>query len=518
MALKKSDNHFERLLAEMLDSTKSRVCVLYRKNARGEYIPVFWMPDGQEPARVASASDLASRLRMLHGQFLEMSISTYKDGAVRRSMESYGISTIASMPLQGTLRERYFLTAGKDQHYTDLDRDALASCARELSSLLETADLSARIRGAVNTKPNDVEENHSLLERAAESGSFQELADLARDTLDLPGCVIAIEDQDGMLLAKRPMSDDWVPTFQWLSDPSRLPYLDWMEDSHRPVFVPDPCDQSGEGRFIFPLFGRKNYHGLFSVYPISSVRVIELAPTLSELKYASLYLIRCHEASRGHILRRSLDSVENERARISIELHNETSQNLVALKVRLATAQHALDKGAILDVSGLLDDCSRIADEVIGGVNRLSADLRPNELSYLGLRQAIEAAAETQLHRTGAGFSIKGNATDIHFSPLQESMLLSGVVEALSNCARHSRATHVEVEMHDDGSWLTIAVRDDGRGFNVSSSMATGVGIKSMHDCADAIGGHLWIGSTPDAGTTVRFSVPVTLLEEAGGE
>ena len=215
---------------------------------------------------------------------------------------------------------------------------------------------------------------------------------------------------------------------------------------------------------------------------------------------------------------RSLESVENERARIAVELHNETSQNLVALKVRLATARHALAKGLTEDAVGILEDCSRISDEILGGVNHLAADLRPSELAYLGLRQAIEAAAEARLPRAGIGFSVTGNATDVRFSALQESMLLSGVVEALSNGARHSHASHVEVEMHDDGSWLTIAVRDDGQGFDVGSSTGTGYGLKSMSDCASAIGGHFWIGSTPGVGTTVRFGVPTVFLEEANGE
>nr|WP_253904658.1 ATP-binding protein [Adlercreutzia sp. ZJ473] len=224
------------------------------------------------------------------------------------------------------------------------------------------------------------------------------------------------------------------------------------------------------------------------------------------------------EASRSHILRRSLDSVENERARIAVELHNETSQNLVALKVRLATARRVLAKGLTEDALGILEDCSRISDEILSGVNRLATDLRPSELAYLGLRQAIEAAAEARLSRKSISFSVIGNATDVHFSALQESMLLSGVIEALSNCAQHSHASHVEVEMHDDGSWFTVSVRDDGQGFDTGLSEGTGYGLKSMSDCASAIGGYFWIGSTSGVGTNVRFSVPTMYLEEDDGE
>jgi len=521
----------EPVFLEMLEKTDSVIITLYRRNSMGEYVPVFWAPreEGSEPSHVASASDVASFLRGVRGEPFEMDFATFKDGPVRRGLEAFGIKKLLAVPLSGEGRGRYFLTAGTTTAHDETDRESLVSLSTMLSALLTQATLSARVRGSVLPVYGDEAPDapspqlpgpspaiaFSLLRLAVESGSFTRLVSKAAEIVGLEDPCISVEDADGLVLASHGLSSGDTTTSHWLSLFPRLPYLDWMEDSHRPVFVPSSKDAGGPGRLVAPLFGRKNYHGLVSVYPITRDEVLERAAFLTELRLATMYLVRCREASRGHVLRRSLASVENERSRIAIELHDETSQNLVALKVRLATAQQALAHGKLEDAIGIIDDCSRISDEVLDGVNGLAADLRPSELAYLGLRPAIEAAAEVRLSRVGIVYRLVGNATEAHFGALAERMLLTGVIEAISNCARHSLASEVEIEMNDDGGWFTIAVRDNGKGYTPREG---GAGIKAMRDCSQALGGAFWIGSDVGTGTTVRFSVPFGHLEEVEGE
>lgn len=523
--------NLEPIFLEVLENTRSVIITLYRRNAMGEYVPVFWVPrvEGSEPSHVASASDVASFLRGVRDEPFEMDSATFKDGPVRRGLQAFGVSRLLAIPLLGEASGRYFLTAGTTTGYREADREVLESLSAQLSAALRQATLSARVRGGTlptyGDEDSDISPSNgafashpapfSLLSLAVEEGSFSKLVHRAAELVDLDGPCVSIEDADGLVLASHGLRPDDETTSRWLALFPRLPYLDWMEDSHQPVFVPTTGDPNGLGRLVAPVFGRKNYHGLVSVYPITHDEVRANAQIFTELKLAAMYLVRCREASRSHVLRRSLASVENERARIAIELHDETSQNLVALKVRLATAQQALARGSSENAVGIIDDCSRISDEILDGVNGLAADLRPSELAYLGLRPAIEAAAEARLSRVGIGYHLVGNATEAHFGALAERMLLTGVIEALSNCARHSLATEVEIEMNDEGGWFTIAVRDNGRGYTPSEG---GVGIKTMRDCSRALGGDFWIGSDVGTGTTVRFSVSFSHLEGVEGE
>ena len=522
----------EDLVVEALRDSGGCVVALYRETYGGGYVPVLWAPRGEgmpTPSHVASASDLASYLRSNDRYPFEMSSDTFKDGPVRRGLESFGANKLYVVPLQGDVAGRYHLTCGSEDSLGEPARESLRLCATRISSAHESATLRARVRGSILPvleqgqnigmyAQSVMDGEIALVEMALGGCTFGQFVHAAGELLGIPGIHIVVEDSDGLILASD--EGEHVPesSLQWLSEFTRLPYLDWMEETRRPVLVPLGDEPSAFGRLVVPLFGQRHLLGIVSCHPVTREQVEGHAHELIGLRHGTQYLLRCRQASRSRVLKRTLDSVENERARIALELHDETSQNLVALKVRLATAQRALERGAYDDARGVIEDCSRISDTILDGVNHLAADLRPSELSYLGIRPAIESAAEARLAKQGIRFQITGNACDVRFSALQENMLLAGVKEALSNVARHSLASNVEVEMHEGGGWFTIAVRDDGHGFDLTPERQRGLGIKAMRDCATSIGGDFWVGSKVGVGTTVRFSVPYNVLEEVAGE
>lgn len=522
------------IIHEALHAAGGTVTALYRLGLGGSYVPVLWAPQdiaGETPSIVSSASDLASFLRSNHLETFVMEPATFKDGLVRRGLIAFGVRCLMVIPLHGDASGRYYLTCGRSEPFDEKTRTLLESYARRMESSLEEATLRARVRGSVlpvidhsaweeadGWGPDGRSKALSLVDAAMEGCTFGALARRAVEALDVPGLRVAIEDPEGLVLATTQEDPEGLPSLSWLSSFSRLPYLDRLEDARRPVFVPLQDGPDSSGRLVMPLFGTRHLLGLVSAYPICRDEVVGLSDVLEGLRYATQYLLRCRQASRSYVLRRSLNSVENDRALIARKLHDETSQNLVALKVRLATAHRAIERGLLDDARGIIEDCARISDGLLDGVNQLAAELRPSELSYLGLRPAIEAAAESRLTRSGITYRITGNAMDARFSALQENMFLSGVSEALANCASHSNATSVEVEMYEAGNWFTIAVRDDGDGFDVTPRHLERYGIKAMRDCIEAIGGSFWIGSDVGVGTTVRFSVPENLLEEVASE
>lgn len=532
-ASERIQNEFVRELERVRTALPAAVVSVYRKEVSGGYAALFWVSEyeGSAPPLVSSASDLAAYLRTEGNKPFQMSFDTFADGMVRYGLEVFGISHLMVAPLETETKAHYFLTVGASDTFDAEQQRKVVDAADRLSQLFVRDALQARIRGCGRfSLDHATMDAKDLFARSRDTAAWSLIAltlreytfrDIAFHTLnafseDAQG--VLIEDMNGRLLAAAPEHTKDPRSREWLSSPRRLPYLDWMEESTQAILVPAECDEAGLGRLIIPLVNAGQMVGLVSVLGMQEQSVDTSAELLSALIFACSYLLCKREASRSHVLSKLLNSVENERMRLAFELHDETSQNLVALKVLLSAAQRALGRNCCADANRMVEDCVRIADGVLNGVNRLSASLRSSELNYLGLHQAIEAAAHTRLDRAGVAFCFSGNALDVRFNALQETMLLAGVDEALSNCAKHARAQRVEITMEDDGSWLTIAVRDDGVGFNISAASTdleqVGYGIRSMYDCAEVIGGDFWIGSSLGKGTTVRFSVPNCMLEE----
>ena len=513
------------MVKDLLDEARTQldvdVIVLYRRNITGGYAPLYWdaQDDSLAPAYVASASDLASFLRSQGPESFEMQWDMFRDASVRRGITSFGVSRLAVAPLPGEFSGRYFLTAGYHG-----EKRPIAPCLHEFSTrlgfeLLKSA-LRAKVRGS-GLLPSDSERegpgspmSSRLFSMARKGATFSELLSMAKVVLDPFADFIMVEDADGCTLGMSCDGEQPESSKTWLSGFSRLPYLDRLAFGEQAVFVPQDDKSMKEGRLVCLLSDSEGFFGYLSIATHNSAELWQHADDIEALRFSAMYLARRDSASRTAILRKTLDGIENERMRVSIQLHDETSQDLVALKVQLANAMRALRAGRAEGGLSTLEECARIADIVLNGVNNLSAELRSSELTYLGLQSAVESAARFQLTRVGISFEMTGNALAVRFDALQESMLLSGVVEAISNCARHSYASNVQIEFHDDGSWFSISISDDGCGFD-SVSRPNGSGMKSMDDCATAIGGNFWVASEPGRGTVVRFSVPKRVLGEA---
>lgn len=533
----------EQLLLQMSEDAPAIVAALYRRGIARDYVPVLWKTqrlDEATPPHVVPASDLAAYLRANPSQVFQMDAHTFKDWLVRHGLERFGVQSLLVLPLAIDGLGDYVITVGSTVSFADEKVAHLAELAGECSILLQHMALQAKVRGSalpsisfsaqsmnygaeIGAPLPHPSQCINLLSQVVQDGSFGALAETLATSLGGSHEVL-IEDANGRILAKAPtgsmenMSTECI-TKDWLLRFAQLPYLDWLEQTQVPIIVPGAENESS--RLVIPLHGNDDYLGLISVFDISEEEARGQVDILAAAFFACVYLLRWRGVSRGRILNRTLNSVENERARISSELHDETSQNLVALKVRLATALQAFKSGRETEALSIIEDCVCISDGLLDGVNRLAAELRPSELTYLGLRQAIEARAALLLERAGIAYELNGNALDIRFNAMQETMLFSGIEEAIANCAKHSGASRVEITINDDGGWLSIAVRDNGYGFDAGAAVANphqaGMGIRAMSEAVESIGGDFWIGSTPGVGTTVRFNVPNAMLE-AGGE
>jgi two-component system sensor histidine kinase UhpB len=223
---------------------------------------------------------------------------------------------------------------------------------------------------------------------------------------------------------------------------------------------------------------------------------------VERLELAFLRMMRRLEAERRRAGSAALHAQEEERARVARDLHDEVNQSLTGLLLRLEAARSA----APPQLEAELAETKTLANQAMRELLDLARRLRPTALDDLGLAAAIAGLVE----RLGEGEIVGTVAIDGDFSDLGDDAQLvvyRVAQEALSNAARHADAAHVAVTLRRDAKGVELTVADDGRGFAFAES-ERGLGIGGMRERALLVEGELTIESRPDAGTTVRLTIP----------
>jgi NarL family two-component system sensor histidine kinase LiaS len=203
-------------------------------------------------------------------------------------------------------------------------------------------------------------------------------------------------------------------------------------------------------------------------------------------------------------VRQELATVE-ERNRLARDLHDSVKQQLFATGMQVGAARALLAVDASR-ADERLADAERLAHAAQQELTMIIHELRPAALESKGLAAALrDYVADWSRH--------SGIAADISYQgerelPLVlEQALFRVAQEALANVARHSGATHVDVRVVWSPEGVLLRVSDNGQGFNPESQTRRGVGLKSMHERLDTLGGTLTVSSAPGHGTTVSAQI-----------
>jgi signal transduction histidine kinase len=208
--------------------------------------------------------------------------------------------------------------------------------------------------------------------------------------------------------------------------------------------------------------------------------------------------------------RQRLAAAELERARWARELHDETLQNLAALRIALGAADRA---GSLHVLQGAVREAIGTLESDMSGLRALISELRPPILDDLGTKAAIDALAE----RVGSSGLIVDASVELAFesgrsaqrhTPELELTIYRIVQESLTNAAKHGHATRGVVEVIEGAMTIAVSIRDDGNGFD-PAIRTEGFGVLGMRERAALLHGTLEIESAPGGGTTVRCTLPV---------
>ena len=209
-----------------------------------------------------------------------------------------------------------------------------------------------------------------------------------------------------------------------------------------------------------------------------------------------------------------LSAREQERKKVTQEIHDELGQLLTAMKIDLRWIEKRMG-GLAQAVQEKTRGVLRLADQTIQLVHRISSDLRPGLLDNLGLAAAIEWAGTDFTRRTGIPCAVKVSIPESRIGGNSATAIFRTVQEALTNVARHSFALHASVALHEIDGGLEIIVQDDGVGITqAQSSSPFSFGLIGIRERVREMSGEMTINGKLGTGTTLRVAIP---LPPAGG-
>ncbi len=251
----------------------------------------------------------------------------------------------------------------------------------------------------------------------------------------------------------------------------------------------------------------KNQKTLLAIVTVVDVTDIEEAKAALQAAHDQLETRVGERTAELRRLIAHLDTVrEDESRRIAAEIHDQLGQALTIAKIEMAHLTNTVTRGD--EVSELkLRSLSDLLGRILEDVRRISRDLRPPLLDQLGLAAALEDFCEDFEKRTGMRCVCHLDEDPLKLDYDRAAAVFRIVQEALTNVARHSGASRVDVMLTIRDGRLHVLVRDNGRGFPQNTDRKS-AGLIGMKERALRLGGELVIHGAPGSGTTVELRAP----------
>lgn len=203
---------------------------------------------------------------------------------------------------------------------------------------------------------------------------------------------------------------------------------------------------------------------------------------------------------------------EEERRKLSRELHDQVGQLLTGLRMSLGRIERAGRAGTGDRLTPSLNDARAIVDDLTAMVRDLASGLRPSMLDDLGLAPALEWLGRDVSRRCGMPVTVSVDARVNDLPDAHRTCAYRVVQEALTNVVRHARATRADVVVRREAGGVMIEVRDDGIGLSGSAGEGErpGLGLRGLEERVKELAGSVHIGSRQGGGTTITAHLPIS--------
>ncbi|MGD9932909.1 MAG: GAF domain-containing protein [Dehalococcoidia bacterium] len=402
--------------------------------------------------------------------------------------------------------------------FSESDRRIFEAVARRAALAIENARLYESARARTEQLAALYRADEDLHRSLLLEDVFDALLQSITDSLHLDTAVLITWDPEmprPTLRLARPVAEEHVTlVIDALSRAGRQGFLDYLARESVDVVI------AGEG---FPAEERENMLRLevgglvqFSLRAndvgYAYVGGVSFRPRQFSAEEQRLFaaLVRRAEVAvenaRLYEQAQSLAAIE-ERQRLARELHDSVSQALYGVALGSRTARTLLDRDPE-KAKEPVDYVLSLAEAGLAEMRALIFELRPESLAQEGLLAAIEK----QVASTRARYGVAVDATlegepDVPL-PIKEA-LYRVAQEALHNVVKHARATHVDLYLGTVGGAIVLDLRDDGQGFDPGSEFPGHLGLKSMRERVDRVGGTIFIESQPGLGAHLRVEIPI---------
>jgi signal transduction histidine kinase len=222
---------------------------------------------------------------------------------------------------------------------------------------------------------------------------------------------------------------------------------------------------------------------------------------------APALVVGASEARGSAAVAALLAAAEAERVRVATELHDDTLQTLTAMRLTIDRLAAAWQRGDERAADRAVEGARRIVTQAIDRTRRLAFEIVPPLLAEGGVSGALRALPDA----LGMRADVTSDVVTTRHANSSELLCYRAVEELLRNARDHACANHVRVELHEQLGELAGEVADDGVGFDVAAVLddPTRLGLLSLAQRLDSVGGRMTIESSPGAGTRVRFGIPI---------
>jgi signal transduction histidine kinase len=258
---------------------------------------------------------------------------------------------------------------------------------------------------------------------------------------------------------------------------------------------------------------RASTAAVVAIFTIRALRAFEhnRQQTLAATRQRLNEEIAQRDALRQEFLQRIVEAQEDQRSRIARELHDELGQVLTGLAIGLRGSRTAVDSPDLLEQQ--LSQLEEMAVQALGNMRHIVNELRPALLDDMGLPAVLRHYIDNFTNLTGVQTTLIVCKDHSRLPRNTETILFRITQEALTNIARHARASQAWVDLHCNESDATLQIKDDGVGFDpvlvLDGNSRSGWGLMGIKERAKLVEGSVRIDSAPGEGTNLFITIPL---------